>query len=161
MTFTFIDIVFFIIIFAFAISGAVKGFVAELFGKAAVILGLIIAVIFYSRLYPFVLRWIPIDFFAQAAAFILLFIVTYLLVKIFQYFIGNFFQSEIMSGLNRALGFFLGAVEGLLIVAVILIIMYAQPWLDTEGIFTGSFFTRLLSGVIVVPVQYVTERIIA
>lgn len=161
MTFTFIDIVFFIIIFAFAISGAVKGFVAELFGKAAVILGLIVAVIFYSRLYPFVLRWISVDFFAQAAAFILLFIVTYLVVKIFQYFIGSFFQSEIMSGLNRVLGFFLGAVEGLLIVAVILIIMYAQPWLDTEGIFNGSFFTQLLSGVIVVPVQYVTERIIA
>ena len=43
MTFAFIDIVFAIIILAIAISATAKGFIAELFGKAAFILGLVIA----------------------------------------------------------------------------------------------------------------------
>lgn len=161
MTFTFVDVVFAVIILALAIAGAVKGFVAELFGKAALVLGLIVAVLFYSKLYPYIARWISIDFFAQAVAFLLLFIATYLLVKILQHVIGSFFQSEIMSGLNRTLGFFLGVVEGVLVVAVVLIAMYAQPWFDIGSLFDGSFFANILSGIIAQPVQYVNERIVA
>lgn len=161
MTFTFIDLIFAIIIFALAIAGVVKGFVAEFFGKAAFVLGLVVAVIFYSKLYPFVAKWIHVDFFAQAAAFILLFIATFLLIKIVQQIIGGFFQGEIMSGLNRALGFFLGLFEGLLIVAVILILLNAQSWFDVSSLLEGSFFAKIMSGIIAQPVQYMSERIVA
>lgn len=161
MTFAFIDLVFGVIILALAIAGTLKGFVAELFGKAAFILGLIVAVLFYGKLHPYVARWVSVDFFAQAIAFILLFVVTFLLVKIVQHIIGSFFQSEIMSGLNRALGFFLGVIEGLLVVAVILIALNAQPWFDISGLLEGSFFSKIMSGLIAQPVQYVNERIVA
>lgn len=161
MTFAFVDVVFAVIILALAIAGTVKGFVAELFGKAAFVLGLVVAVLFYGRLYPYVLRWISVDFFAQAAAFVLLFVAAFLLVKIAQHVIGSFFQGEIMGGLNRALGFFLGVVEGLLVVAVILIALSAQPWFDTSGLLDGSFFSSVMSGIIAQPVQYVNERIVA
>lgn len=160
MIFTFIDIVFAIIILAFAIAGAVKGFIAELFGKAAFILGLVIAVLFYGKLYPYVLKWISVDFFAQAIAFILLFIVTFLVVKILQHIIGSLFQSEIMSGLNRALGFFLGIVEGLFVIAAILVVLNAQPWFDTTSLLDNSFFMNILSGFIAKPVNFVNERIV-
>ena len=93
--------------------------------------------------------------------FVLLFIVTFLLVKIFQHIIGSFFQSEIMNGLNRALGFFLGAFEGLLVVAVILIALNAQPWFDVAGLLGDSFFANIMSGIIAQPVQYVNQRIAA
>ena len=79
MTFALVDVVFTLIVLALAIAGTVKGFVAELFGKAAFVLGLVVAVLFYSKLYPYVVRWISVDFFAQAVAFVLLFIVYILL----------------------------------------------------------------------------------
>ena len=41
MTFTFIDIVFFIIIAAFAIVAMIHGLIKELFGKLAVIAGVV------------------------------------------------------------------------------------------------------------------------
>lgn len=161
MMFAFIDIVFAIIIIAFAISATVKGFVAELFGKAAFILGLVIAVMFYGELYPFIVKWISVEFFAQAIAFILLFVVTFLLVKIIQHIIASLFQSDIMSGLNRAMGFLLGIVEGMLVVAVILIFLNIQPWFDTTQLLDNSFFAKILAGIISQPVEYVNQRITA
>lgn len=159
MTFTIIDAFFTLIIFCLAIMATLKGFVDELFGKLAFVLGLVVAVFFYSKLYPYIQEWISVVFFAQAIAFILLFIATFLLVKIIQHFIGSFFNNEIMGGLNKALGFILGAVEGLLIVAVILIILTSQPWFDTSSLLKDSFFANLLSGIIVQPVNFVNERI--
>lgn len=161
MTFAFIDIVFAIIILAIAISATVKGFIAELFGKAAFILGLVIAVMFYGKLYPFIVKWVSVVFFAQAIAFILLFVATFLLLKIIQHVIGSLFQSDIMSGLNRAMGFLLGIIEGLVIVSVILVVLNTQPWFDTTGLLADSFFARILSGIISQPVEYVNQRITA
>ncbi|AEE16580.1 CvpA family protein [Treponema brennaborense] len=159
MTFAFIDAVFAVIILACAINGTIKGFVAELFGKAAVILGLVVAVIFYGNLVPYVGKWISADFLAQVVSFVLIFIVTYLSVRIVQHFIGGFFQGDILSGLNRALGFFLGIAEGLIITAVVIILLYAQPWIDIDGLFRGSFFHELLKGFVTEPIRYVSERI--
>ena len=161
MTFAFIDIVFAIIILAIAISATVKGFIAELFGKAAFILGLVIAVMFYGKLYPYIVKWVSVVFFAQAIAFILLFVATFLLLKIIQHVIGSLFQSDIMSGLNRAMGFLLGIIEGLVIVSVILVVLNTQPWFDTTGLLADSFFARILSGIISQPVEYVNQRITA
>ena len=73
MNFTIIDIFFAIIIFALAIMGSIKGFIDELFGKLAFVLGLVVAVLFYGKLYPHVEKWISVVFFAQAISFILLF----------------------------------------------------------------------------------------
>ena len=161
MTFAFIDIVFAVIILAMAISATVKGFVVELFGKAAFVLGLLVAVMFYGKLYPFIVKWISVEFFAQAVAFILLFIATYLLVKIIQHIVGTLFKSDIMSGLNRAMGFLLGIIEGILIVAVILIVLNTQPWFDTTELLGNSFFAKILAGIISQPADYVNQRISA
>ena len=101
------------------------------------------------------------EFFAQAVAFILLFIATYLLVKIIQHIVGTLFKSDIMSGLNRAMGFLLGIIEGILIVAVILIVLNTQPWFDTTELLGNSFFAKILAGIISQPADYVNQRISA
>ena len=71
------------------------------------------------------------------------------------------FQSDIMSGLNRAMGFLLGIIEGILIVAVILIVLNTQPWFDTTELLGNSFFAKILAGIISQPVDYVNQRISA
>jgi len=151
MTFTFLDVVFIILILFIAIHASISGFVKEFFGKAAVILGIFIAVIFYKRLSPYLNQHISSMFLSSLLAFLLIFIVVYLLIKIIQHFVDNLFENEILGGLDHSIGFFLGIAEGLLLVSVILIIIYAQPWFNVAPSLQGSFFNKILKGVLATP----------
>ena len=128
MTFAIIDIVFLIIILVMAIKGAVNGFIAEVFGKAAFLVGLLVGVLFYNDLAVVLVQWISVVFLAQVVSFLLLFILTFLLIKVIQHVLGGIFKGDILGSLNRALGFFLGLAEGVLIVAMILLVLHVQPW---------------------------------
>ncbi|MEE0998446.1 MAG: CvpA family protein, partial [Treponemataceae bacterium] len=91
---------------------------------------------------------------------VLIFIVVYLIVRIIQQCLKNCFESDIMKGLDRALGFFFGVVEGIVYVGLILVILYAQPWFDATGVLQNSFFHNLLDGMLVVPTNYIRNTVI-
>lgn len=141
-----IDIVFLIIIGVLAINGAIKGFIAELFGKAAFLVGLLVGILFYDVVAAFLSQWIDVPFFAQIIGFLLLFVITFLIIKVLQHLLGGIFKGDILGSLNKALGFFLGLAEGVLIVAVCLFVLHAQPWLETASLLQGSFFNTLFAG---------------
>ncbi len=159
MTFNFLDIIFFAIILLLAIHGAVAGFVKEFFSKAAIVLGVFVAVMFYARLSPYLNKHIESDFISKILAFLLLFILVYLIVRLIQHFVGNFFSGEILGGLDRVMGFFFGAAEGLLVVCIVLIIIYAQPWFGIGSIVTDSFFHKTFHNLLQSPVGMVQEYI--
>ncbi len=152
MTFNLVDIIFIAIILLIAIQASVSGFIKEFFSKVAIVVGVLMAVIFYNKLSPFLLEFIKNDFASQILSFILIFILAYLVVKLIQHFIGNLFSGEILKGLDRVLGFFFGAIEGLLIVCIILILFYAQPWFSTDAMLQDSFFHRALHEILATPV---------
>ncbi len=162
MSFTFIDIVFFIIILVFAVIAAANGFIKELFSKLAVILGIVVSVSFFGKLEPYMEQVIHNKAVATVVAFLLLFIVTYLLVKIVQHLVGAAFKGEILRGLDRTLGFVFGAIEGLIVVSLILIIVNAQPWFTkaADAVTYKSFFWNLLGGILKQPTDYVRGMLI-
>ncbi len=145
MKFAVIDIVFALIIFFFAIRVTIRGFVSEFFSKAAVVLGALCAVLLYKKLAPYIERMLGENVFSDIISFLAIFIAVYAVVKIVQQLVGSAFKGETMTGLDKALGFFFGILEGLLICSVILIILRAQPFFDPEKIISGSFFDRLFS----------------
>lgn len=145
--------------FFIAIHGAVNGFVKEFFSKAALVLGVFVSVMFYAKLSPYINRYIGSDFVSQILSFILIFVLVYLLVRLIQHFVGSFFSGDILTGLDRALGFFFGAMEGLLLVCVVLVIFYAQPWFDIGPLVQKSFFHDLLKNVLAEPVTAVQDFI--
>ena len=159
MTFNFLDIVFIVIILFIAIHGAVNGFIKELFGKAALILGILIAVMFYAKLMPYINRHIKSAFVSQILAFLLIFVFVYLIVRLIQHFVGTFFSGDILKGLDRALGFFLGAAEGLVLVALVLVFLYAQPWFKVGPLVDKSFFHTVLENFLAKPVSKVQDFI--
>ncbi|MFI3256801.1 MAG: CvpA family protein [Spirochaetales bacterium] len=159
MTFNFLDIIFILIIFIIAIHGAVSGFVKEFFSKAAIVLGVFVAVMFYAKLSPYLNRYIESEFLSQILSFLLIFILIYLVVRLIQHFVGNFFSGDILTGLDRVLGFFFGAAEGLLIVCIVLIICYAQPWFNIGPLVDESFFHDLLQNILAEPVNMVQSFI--
>ena len=159
MTFAIIDIVFLIIILVMAIKGAVNGFIAEVFGKAAFLVGLLVGVLFYNDLAVVLVQWISVVFLAQVVSFLLLFILTFLLIKVIQHVLGDIFKGDILGSLNRALGFFLGLAEGVLIVAMILLVLHVQPWIQVDSLLAGSFVDALFASPLNQSVDFVNREV--
>ncbi len=140
MTITAFDTVMLVIMLIFIVKVTRAGFVAEFFSKAAVILGGIGAVLFYKTLSPHVEKIIGVESSPGLVSFLLIFLVLYLTVKTIQQIVGSAFESESMKNLDQALGFFLGIVEGLLVIILIIVMLEIQPWFDSSGMTRGSVF---------------------
>lgn len=153
MIFSRMDIVFIGIILLFAIIGCIRGFIKELFGKCALVLGIWVAVLFYKKLVPYMDKLIHKEFISIILSFLLIFIIVFLIVKIIQQAIGSAFDEDIFGGLDKSLGFVFGIIEGFAIVALALVMIAAQPWFDVQSLLNNSFFYRMLRRLIEVPIR--------
>lgn len=94
MSFTVIDWIFSIIILIFAISGVIKGFIDNVFGKIAFIAGIILGYIFYKDIATGLLKDIKVQFAANIIAFLLIFVVTFLVIKLIQMIVSKVFPTR-------------------------------------------------------------------
>lgn len=148
MTLLPLDFIFIAIILLITVMVTLKGFIAEFFSKAAVLIGAAGALLFYGKLTPFIARFVGGKTFPSIIAFLSLFLILYLFVKVIQRFAGLAFESETMTNLDRALGFFLGVAEGIIVVILILIAIRLQPWFEISSFTDKSFFARLLEPIV-------------
>ena len=155
MTFTFIDIVFLIIIVAFAFMAMIHGLIQELFGKVAVIAGVVAGFYFCGILAPYISKFIKIPAVDVVLAFILIFITAFLIVKIIQIIVGAIFSGEILKSLDRVLGLAFGALEGILVVSCILILLRAQIWFDLDSLTDNSTIYNILKPFLEYPINYI------
>lgn len=161
MSFAVIDIVFLVVVLVMAIKGAVNGFIVEVFGKAAFLIGLLVGVLFYNDLAVVLGQWISVVVFAQIISFLLLFIITFLIIKVIQHLLGRLFKGDILGSLNHALGFFLGLAEGVLIVAVVLLVLHIQPWIQVDSLLEGSFIDALFASPLNQSVEFVNREVMS
>ena len=91
-----LDIFFLIIIAGMSILGLISGFVKEFFSKAAVFLGLLMAILFFKKFSNVLARSISSAVLCQIMSFLIIFLVVYLLIKILQRLIGSIFENETM-----------------------------------------------------------------
>ena len=145
MNFIVIDWVFSGIILLFAISGVIKGFIDNVFGKIAFIAGILLGYLFYKEIATGLLKDIKVQFAANVIAFLLIFVVTFLVIKIVQMIIAKVFEWSILKSLDRTLGFIFGIVEGLAVVCLVLFLLTAQPFFDASNILGGSFYYGIVS----------------
>ena len=115
----------------------------EFFSKVAIIAGIICAVLFYNYAAAQLVPAVRYFLIAQVLAFVGIFIVVYILVRLVQKGFSAVMKGEILGSLNRILGFALGAVEGILAVLVILFVMQLLP-LDVSGLYKDSVFCAYL-----------------
>ncbi len=145
MNFAIIDWVFSIIILIFAISGLIKGFIDNVFGKLALILGIIMAYLFYKDIAGGILKDVMVPYVANVIAFLLIFVVVFLIIKIIQMIVAKVFEWNILKSLDRTLGFFFGLVEGAAIIGLFIFLLDAQPFFDARKLFDGSFYYNLIA----------------
>ncbi len=155
MTFTFIDIVFLIIIISFAFMAMIHGLIKEILGKLAVIAGIVAGFYFCGLLAPHIEKIIKIPVVDIVLAFLLIFMTAFLIVKIIQIILQNIFSGEILKSLDKVLGAFFGAFEGILVVSCIIILLRAQIWFDLNSLTDSSTIYKILSPTLEFPISYI------
>ncbi|MCR4578795.1 MAG: CvpA family protein [Treponema sp.] len=148
LPFTTIDFVFSAIILIFAIVGVIKGFADNIFGKLAVIGGIIGAIYLYDDIAKKLWSHINNETLANIVAFISVFVVIFLVIKILQLIVKKIFSFSILNSLDRTLGFFFGIIEGFAVVALLIFLLNVQPFFSSEKLLEGSFYAKLTNQVI-------------
>lgn len=137
-----IDWLFLILICFCIIKCTIRGFILEFFSKAAVICGGIVAVLFYKLLSRRIAEFTEDITFLPVISFLILFLATYLIVKIIELLLGSLFANGSLRNLDRALGFFLGIFEGFLFIIAVIILFNNLPIMKT--FFSDSIFVNFL-----------------
>ena len=118
------DLIFLLLALFFVIKGFFRGFISEFMSMAALILGLIAALAFQNQLSALLKDMIKSDTFRPIASFFLLFIGTYILVKLLELLLHNAIEAIKMNSLDRLLGLVWGLLETAVIVLIIVFLIY-------------------------------------
>lgn len=135
-----IDVFFILIIIAFALIASVKGFIREAFGKLCFIGALFVSIMAAPQVVTLLAGAISNNILRIILAYLIVYIVSFLALRLIQGILEGIFENYLLSGLNRALGFFLGLAEGFVIILFVMAIMSIQTFFDISDITRGSIF---------------------
>ncbi|HUZ17904.1 MAG TPA: CvpA family protein [Spirochaetia bacterium] len=133
-----LDVIFLAIVGLAAIRCAMRGFVAEVMSVAAIIGGVVAAIFLSGPLARYIGQHYGDSVWNRIIAFLAIFVCCYLIVKIFERAIYRVVDGINLDKLDRALGFFLGVAEGLLVVVIVVLVMEAQPFFKVDNILAAS-----------------------
>lgn len=121
-----IDVILISILALTTILGVVKGLVKQVFGLLAVIIGLILALGFYSQVSTLYLRFISNEVLAHFLGFLTIFLVVLCLGWVSSYTLSKFIKGP-LKFLNNILGGGLGLLKGILICGVVVFALLVFP----------------------------------
>jgi membrane protein required for colicin V production len=145
MSLAVIDIVFIALILILVVRCTLRGFVVEVMSMASLVLGVLGAIFFYKNGAVFVEKRFAIAGFpSKLLAFIGIFFVIFIMVKILEYILRDIINRINLGGVDRFLGFLFGLVEGTLLTALALFFLSGQPLFDAAPLLEKSLFARFL-----------------
>ncbi|HAX95473.1 MAG TPA: colicin V production protein [Prolixibacteraceae bacterium] len=120
----YLDIILLILLLLSAINGFKNGFVEELAGLVALILGIWAAIKFSAVLGGYITETFQLDGkYVNILAFIGIFIFVIILINIIGALISNLVKAIKLNFINRFAGLFFGALKGILILSVFLVVI--------------------------------------
>jgi membrane protein required for colicin V production len=157
-----IDVVFMVIIAISALRCAARGFISELLSMAALIFGVLAALLFFRQGGTLVRGWFMpgVKVVPEIIAFIAFFLIIYIAVKIIEMTLKSIIEGIKLGGLDHLLGFLFGFVEGIIIVCLLLFLITIQPFFNADSMLENSFLARLLLPVITGDTSALTEAIV-
>jgi membrane protein required for colicin V production len=144
MILSILDIIFIIILLITSVRCTFRGFVTEVLSFAAVIMGVIVAVLLTPMVTVWIEKFAGQVMWSNIAAFLIIFLVVYLVVKIFEGALYRLLERINLDNLDRALGFFLGLLEGIILIVLIVFILSIQPFFDSSIVMEDSKFSALI-----------------
>ena len=142
--FTAIDVVFGIIVVFATVRAGLRGFVKESLSVASLVLGVVVAVLFSGSVAGYLDEWIGTSVWNQVIAFLGIFVVLYILIKLFENALHRMIERIHLQSLDHAMGLILGVVEGVVVVFLLILLIQIQPVADPERLLRGSLFARVL-----------------
>jgi len=151
------DIVSLIILFILAIRATFRGFLTEIMSMASIIVGIIIAVVFTRPVSELLQNYIGNSFWNMIIAFLGLFLVSYLIIKIFESSLNTLIEKIQLEKLDQSLGFFLGLVEGFLLIVILVFLMQAQQFISVSYLFENSYASSIAEKIIPIGTKIIEE----
>lgn len=139
-----LDYVVFGIIAIAALRCWFRGIIGEVLSMAAVVGGLLAGIFFYQPAGAFISRLYPLGGFEVVAGFIAAFAIVFIVVKILERSVRSILENLNLDVLDRIFGLVFGALEGLIIVTIIIMILRYQPIIDVTSLLDGSLMARWL-----------------
>ncbi len=126
MVFNWLDIILFIIIVVCLVMGIIKGLVRQVIGLAAVLFGLVIALVYYPFVSALYARWIESQVLSQFLGFITLFVAVLCLGFLISWLISKMIKGP-LKFINHVLGGGLGFIKGVLICGILVFALLIFP----------------------------------
>ena len=141
-----IDIIFIGIIAISALRCAARGFISELLSMAAVVFGLLAAILFLKAGALFVReQFMPeMKVIPEIIAFAVIFLVTFTVIKILEIMLKHIIEGIRLGGMDRLLGFLFGIAEGIIIVCLFIFLIGIQPFFDPGLVLQKSFIAEII-----------------
>lgn len=153
------DVIGIVVLLAAGFRCAFRGFVTEFLSVLAVLTGLTLAVLFTSALTPVLAPYLGESFWTPIVAFLIIFLVGYLIIKIIESTLHRIIEKIQLEKLDQALGFFLGLVEGLLVLAILVFVLQLQNVIEVKALLEESYIARVLQRIIPVGAQFLEQRL--
>jgi membrane protein required for colicin V production len=163
----YLDWIFVVILALLAFRCMRKGFVAEILSMAALIVGILAALLLYRPAGELLVSWGLVakpPALPEILGFIVAFLAAFLAMRLVGRLISEGVEAAELGGLDGALGFFLGLAEGLLVVCLFLVAMsLLEPALKTipgfSKLLSDSAFARVILPIIGPEVAKATQGI--
>ena len=145
-----LDIVFLALILILIIRCVLKGFIAETLAVASLVLGIFCAVFFFKNGAVFIREKFNMDMniVPEVLAFIAIFLIVFILIRILLYLLQDIIKRANLGGIDRFLGLFFGAIEGITLVALLTFLLLIQPLFDANPLIDQSIVAKTIQSVL-------------
>lgn len=133
-----LDIVYIGLFFILTVRGWIRGFIKEVFSLCSLLLSFFTALLFFRSLARWGMKQWGELFWITPAAFLFLFLVVYLVLKILENLLGRMITNSIFNGPDKLLGFLLGGIEGVIFCMILTLALISQPFIELDKIFDSS-----------------------
>jgi len=157
-----IDVVFTVIIAISALRCAARGFISEILSMAALIFGMLAALLLFRQGAALIRLWYMPDVkvVPEIIAFVAFFLIVYIAVKIVEMTLKSIIEGIKLGGLDHLLGFFLGFVEGIITVCLLLFLITIQPFFNPDSMLENSILAQYLLPIITGDTHEMLESIV-
>jgi len=145
MWFNAVDIAIVVLALLGAITGVVRGFSIEFSARAGFLIGLVVALFFAKTGSAIIVDTFSLPlFWSTLIAFIVLFIIGFLLTMAVGKMLDKALDALSLDWLDRLLGFFLGMAEVIVVISAIVYVLELQQVSDLGPYLDPSFFAEKL-----------------
>jgi len=149
---TTIDWIFSAVVIVLAARCFVRGFVHEVLSVASIAVGILAGLLLSNTVITKLLPMVGANTLPYQAqyiiAFLLCFIVGFLIMKIIERMLREGLEASSLDVFDRILGLVLGVAEGFIVVGLFIVILQIQPLFDVSALLANSLYVKLIGPII-------------